>query len=139
LTTICRRIPQGEGVAQELRAHTGVGLQVYPWNTDSFRAAAKWASLIVNATPVGMYPRSDSNPWPTEVELPAGAFLYDLVYNPPVTSLVARARAADLQADTGLGMLVEQGALAFELWTGRSPPREEMRKAAEMQLEGGYA
>jgi shikimate dehydrogenase len=74
-----------------------------------------------------------------EVELPPEAVLYDLVYNPPVTTLVARARSAGLSATTGLGMLVEQGALALELWTGLTAPRAAMMRAAEADLEGGYA
>lgn len=139
LTAICRRVPQGEQVAEAMEAHTGVRLQVFPWTPDSFRNAVERASLIVNATPVGMHPHTHACPWPMEVELPPEAVLYDLVYNPPVTTLVARARSAGLSATTGLGMLVEQGALALELWTGLTAPRAAMMRAAEADLEGGYA
>jgi shikimate dehydrogenase len=57
--------------------------------------------------------------------------VYDLVYNPRETKLVREARAQGLQATTGLGMLIEQAALAFEFWTGCSPSREIMRTAVE--------
>ena len=62
--------------------------------------------------------------------------MYDLVYNPADTLFVSQAREHGLEATTGLGMPVEQGALAFELWTGKPAPRELMRKAAEAQLAG---
>jgi shikimate 5-dehydrogenase len=57
------------------------------------------------------------------------ADVYDLVYNPMETLFVRQARAAGLRAQTGLGMLVEQAALAFEIWTGRVPPRDAMFEA----------
>jgi len=82
--------------------------------------------LIVNATPLGMYPHIDASPWPAEVPLPQGAALYDLIYNPAETVLVREARAAGLPATTGLGMLIEQAALAFESWTGLSVPRKPL-------------
>ena len=76
----------------------------------------------------------DSTPWLADTPLPPDAFVYDLVYNPPETLFVRQARAAGLHAATGLGMLVEQGALAFELWTGQMAPRAKMRAAAEASL-----
>ena len=82
--------------------------------------------LIVNTTPLGMSPHIDGNPWPGALPFPSSAALYDLVYNPRETSLVRAARAAGLPAVTGLGMLVEQAALAFELWTGRRVERDVM-------------
>jgi shikimate dehydrogenase len=82
--------------------------------------------LIVNATPVGMWPHVDDNPWPKGVSLPADAKVYDLVYNPPETDLMRTARAAGLSARNGLGMLVEQAALALERWTDMLVPRGPM-------------
>jgi len=82
--------------------------------------------LIVNATPIGMFPNRKENPWPAGLPFPPGAAVYDLVYNPPQTALVRAALGAGLRAAGGIGMLVEQAALAFELWTGQDPPREPM-------------
>jgi shikimate dehydrogenase len=59
------------------------------------------------------------------------AFVYDLVYNPRETKLVKTARAQGLSATTGLGMLIEQAALAFELWTGHTPPRDVLWTTVE--------
>jgi shikimate dehydrogenase len=86
-------------------------------------------NLIVNCSPVGMAPKVDSSPWPAGLPFPQNAAVYDLVYNPRETRLVCEARAAGLAAQTGLGMLIEQAALAFERWTGESPPRDVMGAA----------
>lgn len=86
-------------------------------------------SLIVNATPLGMFPNIDGSPWPKDLEFPKGVFVYDLVYNPSDTLLVRAARAAGLSAASGLGMLIEQAALSFERWTGIHPSTEAMRQA----------
>lgn len=86
-------------------------------------------SLIVNTTPVGMYPNENASPWPDEIQLPENAVVYDLVYNPRETLLVRYARDNGLAASTGLGMLIEQAALAFERWTGFEAPRAEMMAA----------
>ena len=87
--------------------------------------------LVVNTTPVGMAPNIDQSPWPGNLPLPPRAAVYDLVYNPRVTKLVSDARQQGLQATTGLGMLVEQAALAFEIWTGHTPPRDAMFASVE--------
>ena len=81
-------------------------------------------NLLVNTTPLGMTPNVDASPWPEHLAFPKDAAVYDLVYNPRETKLVRDARAQGLPAKTGLGMLIEQAALAFEIWTGHRPPRE---------------
>ncbi len=86
-------------------------------------------SLIVNTTPVGMTPNIHESPWPENVPFPADAAIYDLVYNPRETKLVRDAHARGQLATTGLGMLIEQAILAFELWTGHKPSRELLLEA----------
>jgi shikimate dehydrogenase len=86
-------------------------------------------SLIINTTPVGMAPNIDQSPWPENLSFPSHVAVYDLVYNPRETKLVQDARNQGLQATTGLGMLIEQAALAFEIWTGHQPSREIMFEA----------
>lgn len=93
--------------------------------------------LLVNTTPLGMAPDESSSPWPEGVSFPPSAFVYDLVYNPTETTLLRKARAAGLQVANGLGMLVEQAALAFERWTGLSAPRKVMRDAVFQISSGG--
>jgi shikimate dehydrogenase len=90
--------------------------------------------LVINATPVGMWPEVEGSPWPETLPLPSNWTVFDLVYNPQETRLLARARAAGVHAVGGLGMLVHQGALAFEMWTGYAPPLEIMLRAAQAAL-----
>jgi shikimate dehydrogenase len=110
-------------------------LEIHEWSSAGLQRASRDCGLIVNATPLGTAPDAGSTPWPEDVPLPDGAFVYDLVYNPRETRLTRFARTCGLRAATGLGMLVEQGALAFELWTGLAAPRANMRRAAEAGLQ----
>jgi shikimate dehydrogenase len=76
-----------------------------------------------------MIPYPEASPWPEGVPLPAGAALYDLIYKPLETKLMRQAQASGLAAFNGLGMLVEQAALAFERWTGAAADRAAMWRA----------
>ena len=67
-------------------------------------------------------------PWD---RLPSSAFVYDVVYNPPLTPVLAAARRNGFRAEGGLGMLVRQAELAIKMWTGHEAPGEVMRRAAE--------
>jgi shikimate dehydrogenase len=113
-------LPSGEGwsPARPLLLNGGIS-QHLPATLD----------LIVNATSAGMAPDVESSPWPAGVSFPRQAFVYDLVYKPPETAFLLQARVAGLPAANGLGMLVEQAALALERWSGRSVPRQAMWQA----------
>ncbi len=71
-----------------------------------------------------MTPNIDSSPLPENTTFAPNTIIYDLVYNPRETKLVWTAKQQGCSATTGLGMLIEQAALAFEIWTGRNPPRD---------------
>ena len=88
-------------------------------------------NLLVNTTPLGMSPNINQSPLPEKLSLSSNTLIYDLVYNPRETKLVKDVRAHGLQATTGLGMLVEQAALSFEIWTGHNPSRAIMRASLE--------
>ncbi len=60
--------------------------------------------------------------------------MYDLVYNPPTTPLLEAARRLGKPTTSGLEMLLHQAAQSFELWAGRAPPVESMRRAAKEAL-----
>lgn len=99
---------------------------------ESARAAIQNATVVVNATPIGMGSGSVSVPVPVD-EIPVNAAVIDLVYRPDETPFVRAARARGLRAADGLVMLLEQGAVAFERWFGVSPDRELMRRAIALQ------
>ena len=110
-------------------------LRALPLTTESLVESARAADLLVNATPMGMWPRVDGSIWPDGVPIPAHLTMFDLVYNPLETRLSRQARKAGAHAIGGLGMLVGQGALAFEMWTGQPAPVEVMMSACERALE----
>jgi shikimate dehydrogenase len=89
-------------------------------------AAVEGATLIVNATPIGL--RDDTSPVGV-YSLPKESAVLDLAYRTGETIFVRDARARGHRALDGLTMLLEQGALAFERWFGIAPDREAMRKA----------
>ena len=119
VTITARRTEQAEQIAARFE-----GVNVQEWSFQTFQHSN--LQLIVNATPIGMTPHVDLSPWPENIPFPARAAIYDLVYNPRETKLVRDACAQGLPATTGLGMLVEQAALSFEIWTGCNPSREPL-------------
>ena len=92
------------------------------------------ASLLVNATSVGMSPADNASPVPAGLldKVPA---VFDIVYNPLETKLLKEAAAAGAQTIGGVDMLAWQGALAFEMWAGRKAPIDLMREEAIKMLE----
>ena len=113
-----RHMPRAESLARRFSAFVDVA----PGLADAVRGAV----LVINATPVGM--RDDALPVPLGL-LPADASVFDLVYRPSETAWVRLAREAGHRAADGEGMLLEQGALAFERWFGRQPDRAAMWRA----------
>lgn len=132
VTVASRRIEQARDLVRDLEAGFGYG-QIQPRDygeLDEFCQQHR-PDLIVNATPVGMVPDVKLSPWPGEVALPESAFVYDLVYRPAETRLMSDSKAAGCRVANGLGMLVQQGAQAFELWTGKKPNTQVMAAALE--------
>jgi 3-dehydroquinate dehydratase/shikimate dehydrogenase len=88
--------------------------------------------LLVNCTPIGMYPNVDATP--VAAKALTGGLVYDLVYNPTETRLLGDAAAAGCQTIGGLEMLVAQAEEQFRWWTGARPPAGVMRDAATRRL-----
>lgn len=80
--------------------------------------------ILINATPVGMFPNGEQVPVDVKVFGKLSA-VFDCVYNPQKTRLVREARRAGIKADTGLSMLVEQALLAEDIWLGIKHTEEE--------------
>ncbi len=121
--------------AQTMLADLALAAGLRSASVVSFQQAAEAElSLVVNCTPAGMWPQVDGCPWPSDVRLPAGITVYDMVYRPARTRLMARAEAAGGRAIGGLGMLARQGAAAFTLWTGQPAPVAVMLAAARAAL-----
>ena len=89
--------------------------------------------ILINATPVGMYPDVSSSPVDPDL-LKNIDIVFDVIYNPLKTRLLKDAESRGCRIVNGLDMLVQQGVDAFEIWTGVKPDPELMRKAALEQL-----
>jgi shikimate dehydrogenase len=92
-------------------------------------AHAASCDLIINSTSLGMFPKVEGTPWLPEIPFRPEQAVYDLVYNPRETRLLLQAAQDGATAIGGIGMLVWQGAIAFERWTGITPPIDVMRQA----------
>lgn len=90
--------------------------------------------VLINTTPVGMWPHVAQSPWPDTIPIPACAAVYDVIYNPSTTRFITQAQSSGARAVNGLGMLVRQGAYAFQRWTGVMPPVDVMANAAILEL-----
>jgi len=126
---LARRPEQARALVQSLIPHLPHKdlIRAYDWSHLS--KLAPIVKLIVNCTPVGMSPDIEDSPWPDHLGFRPDQLVYDLVYNPSRTRLMAQAEAAGARAWNGVGMLVHQGAKAWELWTGHSAPVDVMRAA----------
>lgn len=138
ITIAARRLEQANALAVDLGILFPT-LQPSTCNLQFDKLELELLTLIINTTPLGMSPHVDASPWPADAPFPENAAIYDVVYNPRETLLVKRARAAGLQATTGLGMLVEQAALAFSRWTGCDPPSAVMRQAVDLPTQPHHA
>ncbi|HMP75456.1 MAG TPA: shikimate dehydrogenase [Kiritimatiellia bacterium] len=97
-------------------------------------AYAREADVVVQATPVGMKEGDRSLLKPEAFR--EGQRAFDLIYHVSQTVFMEAATAGGAQAANGLGMLLHQGARAFQIWTGVTPPIPEMRRALEMAVYG---
>lgn len=134
LAILSRRLERGAALAEAVRGLVpNVVVEAVAWDDEPLRRALFGIDLIVNATPIGMKHGQPGSPLPPELIAP-GVVVYDLVYNPLETPLLADAARAGATPIGGLPMLVYQGAAAFELWTGQRPPLGLMMKRAEDAL-----
>lgn len=131
VTLAARRLEQAEALANSLQVALPTPQRASPITLDAvtLRSLLPRIGLIINASSAGMLPDVESNPWPAALPFPEHAFIYDLVYKPVETALLRQARTAGLPGANGLGMLVEQAALALERWSGRAVPRQAMWQA----------
>ncbi len=90
--------------------------------------------LILNATSLGMKAGDPSPLDEKQFSLKQTGAVYDMVYRPAETKLLAAARAAGCKSANGLGMLLHQGATAFKIWTGKPAPLDVMRRALETEV-----
>lgn len=126
-----RRVEQAELIKADLKNYFQKELLEARALTslNQFRSTYKEQTLIINSTPLGMTPKINLSPWPEDLAFPDGSLVYDLNYSPSETKLMRQARERGCKSVNGLGMLLYQGATAFQLWTGQKPDLEIMAKS----------
>jgi len=104
-------------------------IHIHPWSELS--QLLPTTELLVNTTPIGMYPHIEATPVEEDLlkKLPAKAIAYDLIYTPKPTQFLKLAAKQGVQTQDGLEMLVIQGAAALQLWLNQPAPVEVMRQA----------
>jgi shikimate dehydrogenase len=128
-----RHLHKGEALVRHFgRSASHMDLRAMPWHESVLEAELAKTKLLVNATSVGLTP--GETPIPAEL-LPPDLLVMDLVYNPPQSQLLKDAAAARCVVMNGEQMLLQQGALSFELWTGKAAPIEVMQAELDRARE----
>lgn len=138
VTLVNRRPERAAALAH--RARTSLGLPraraLALRDGSALRAALEKADLLVQTTPLGMWPRVRATPLPAELLRPE-LLVYDLVYRPLQTRLLREAAARGARTLGGLEMFLEQGIAALARWTGETPTasqRAAVRRVLEARL-----
>lgn len=127
ITIANRTVEKAVALATEMDQKTGVSMQGMGLTDERLPLSVRESKLLVNTATISMdvtHPLLISADW-----LQPNTIVYDIVYTPPVTPLMQAATERGCQTLGGIGMLVHQGAIAFEKWTGVAPCPETMRQA----------
>ncbi len=131
LIILNRSVERGRALAWDLKV-SDTEVVALSWKDGNTLTALGECDLLVNCTSVGMKDGSGEGKSPLGIGLiPKRALVYDVVYNPLETPLLAAAKKAGARTLGGLPMLVYQGAASFELWTGKSAPIDIMMRVAK--------
>ncbi len=117
---------RAEKLANEIKRKYGTSIEGKNNSHHVLKEESKKADILINATPIGMYPNINKSPIPSEF-LHKDLFVFDIIYNPLKTKLLKDATEKGCTTLSGLNMLVNQGALAFEWWTNKKPNIDLMK------------
>ncbi|EPM6823411.1 shikimate dehydrogenase [Enterococcus hirae] len=114
---------------------TGCPIRLHDYADESQLALdLSQANLLINATDIGMGSKKDQLPIADVKLLHSQLAVFDLIYSPSETRLIQEAKKMGIKAYNGLGMLIHQGAIAFELWTHREMPVQNIRERLEQEV-----
>ena len=133
MTVYNRSVERGQTMVRDLVSATSANAHFEPWAKTYH--VTPGVDILVNATSIGLFPDVDAMPDVSLVAARPDLLVCDVVPNPPETRLIQSARTQGLKVLTGLAMLVYQGAIGFEMWTGHTAP-EVVMKAALAQAFG---
>ena len=128
--TIVNRSPsRGQALVQLLQDKTPAHAEFVHWTGEY--AVPLDTDVLVNATPIGLFPDVEEIPPLAMESIRPDLLVCDVIPNPPQTAFLRAAAAQGARTLDGLGMLVYQGAICFQMWTGVEPPISVMRQALE--------
>jgi shikimate dehydrogenase len=133
-TILNRNISRAEKMVNELHQKFDFEAKVYSLEQEDIKREISSADLIVNTTPVGMYPKVSISPITKDL-IREDQVIYDIVYRPVKTKLIEYADTAGAKVIHGYEMLVSQAAGSFSLWTGIEAHKSVMRRTV-LQLLG---
>ncbi|EMF0261705.1 shikimate dehydrogenase [Enterococcus hirae] len=114
---------------------TGCPIRLHDYADESQLALdLSQANLLINATDIGMGSKKDQLPIADVKLLHSQLAVFDLIYSPSETRLIQEAKKMEIKAYNGLGMLIHQGAIAFELWTHQEMPVQNIRERLEQEV-----
>lgn len=124
---------------QQYSAEEGLSRSIEWKSWDEAEREVDLFSLVINTTPVGMWPQTDSSPilLPDSLSFAQEKVFSDIVYNPLKTKILLQAEERGAKIHTGVGMFIYQGALAFQKFTREDPPIEVMQKIVMDRLQQG--
>lgn len=122
--------------AEMLAMALGSQIPVRVYSFSQAEQAILDSTLLINTTSIGMYPHIHEMPVDKEC-LRADLIVSDLIYNPLETKLLQHAKAIGATHHSGVGMFINQGGLAYELWTGEAAPTDKMREIVLQHLQQG--
>jgi shikimate dehydrogenase len=102
--------------------------------TDELKDVVMNSDIVINTTPVGMYPKVHEKPLLTATDMHSDLIVYDLVYNPLKTVLLKEAEKAGAKPLSGIKMLIYQGMESFKIWTNIYPPYSIFEEALKQQM-----
>ncbi len=126
ITIINRSEDRARKLVNELKNKRDINIESKKYNEIILKEEISNADILINATPIGMFPMMDISPVSKKI-LHKDLFVFDLIYNPLETQLIKDSKEIGCQTLSGLDMLVNQGALAFEWWTKKKPNLELMK------------
>lgn len=135
LSIINRTVKNAEILSNALISHpkTNAEIHFYSLNSPKKKQIFQSADLLVNATPIGMWPNINETIFQNYTPLDS-QWIFDLVYNPIETQLVKTAKKMGCKLINGLDMLIYQASEAFKWWTGKYPDINLMKKVAIEKL-----
>lgn len=133
INIINRSQARGRELADVISKNTAAAAEYFPWN--GCVGLPEDTEILINATSIGLFPNVDECPDIDYDAISGGMPVCDVVFNPVMPLFLQKAQQRGARVITGIGMLVNQGALNFEWWTGVPAPTEIMFEALKNEFE----